>query len=123
MESAIRYICDRYIGVQKSGGKLSEGVRRLSSIRREFLPRLMARNPHELMRCLEVRNLFDVAEVHIKASLERRESRQDHERLDFPDRDPALDGKLSFQYIKDNGLRVEMRKRPELDMTLRVERE
>ncbi|MBW1763458.1 MAG: FAD-binding protein [Deltaproteobacteria bacterium] len=122
LESSIRYICDRYIGVSKSEGKLREGIRRLRSLRKKFLPQLMAKNPHEQMRCLEVRNLMDIAEVHINASLSRTESRQDHERIDYPDQNPEWDGMLSFQYLKDDEMTFEMRKKGTLDMNLRVEK-
>jgi succinate dehydrogenase/fumarate reductase flavoprotein subunit len=76
MECAIREICEHYCGmVIRSEGRLREGLRRLGSLRRVFLPKLMARNPHYLLRCLEVRNLLDVAELHLEACLERKETR------------------------------------------------
>ena len=74
LECAIRYICEEYAGMLKSEGKLREGLRRLGSLRRVFLPKLMATNPHYLMRCLEVRNIMDMAEVHLQACLERKET-------------------------------------------------
>jgi len=110
LESALRYVCTRYIGVDKAEGKLREGMRRLGSLRRVFLPRLMAKNPHFLVRCLEVRNLFDVAEIHIQASLERRETRDMHIRRDYPERDPSLDDLLLYQRLADGKPIIEMRK-------------
>jgi len=110
LESAIRYICDRYTGLYKAEGKLREGLRRLGSLRREFLPRLMAKNPHYLMRCLEVRNIMDMAELHIQASLERKETRGDHIRLDYPESNPVWDGMLLYQRMEDGKAVLEMRK-------------
>ena len=41
----------------------------------------------DLQSALELRNLLDVAETVAEASLERRESRGAHQRLDFTERD------------------------------------
>jgi len=46
-----------------------------------------------LMRCLEVRNIFDMIEMHIRASLMRKETRlrrvglHPHYRVDYPETD------------------------------------
>jgi succinate dehydrogenase/fumarate reductase flavoprotein subunit len=110
LECAIRYICTRYIGVSKSEGKLREGIRRLGSLRKVFLPKLMAENPHFLMRSLEVRNLLDVSEAHIQASLERNETRGHHVRLDYPDSNPELDGMIMHQRMEDKKTVIKMKK-------------
>jgi succinate dehydrogenase/fumarate reductase flavoprotein subunit len=91
LECAVRYICERYVGTFKSEGKLREGMRRLDSLKREFVPKLMATNPHYLMRCLEVRNIIELAEVHMQACMSREETRGSFIRLDYPDMDPARD--------------------------------
>ena len=123
LEVAIRYICDRYVGVSKAEGRLREGLRRLRTLRREFLPRLMTKgNPHYLMRALEVRNLMDVAELHIQASLDRTETRGEHIRLDYPETNPAWDGMLAYQRLEDGKPVLEMRKQTELNMDLRATR-
>ncbi len=41
----------------------------------------------DLQQALELRNLLDVAETVAEASLERRESRGAHQRLDYVERD------------------------------------
>ena len=110
LECAIRYVCTRYIGLSKSEGKLSEGLRRLGSLRRVFLPKLMAKNLHYLMRCLEVRNIMDMAEVHMQACFERKETRHNQMRIDFPEKDPALDEMLLFQRLKNGKPVIEFRK-------------
>lgn len=89
LECAIRNICERYAGVLKSEGTLQEGLWRFNSLKREFLPKLMAKNPHYLMRCLEVRNIMDLAELYIKGSLDRKESRKGFIRLDYPEVDES----------------------------------
>jgi len=114
LECAIRYICERYVGQFKSEGKLREGLRRLGSLRRVFLPRLMAKNPHYLMRCLEVRNIMDLVEVHIQAVLERKETRGNHIRLDYPDTDPARDNMITIQRLESGKPVLEIREVPDL---------
>ncbi len=114
LESAIRYICDRYVSQFKSEGKLREGLRRLDSLRRVFLPKLMAKNPHYLMRCLEVRNIMDLTELHIQACLQRRETRGAHIRLDFPQQDRTWDNMLTYQRLESGRPILEMREPPDL---------
>jgi succinate dehydrogenase/fumarate reductase flavoprotein subunit len=119
LECTIRSLCEEYAGAVKSEGMLREGLRRLGSLRRLFLPRLMAANPHYLMRCLEVRNILDMAEVHLQASLERKETRavgwgNVYVRLDYPERDPSLDNKRICQRLEKGKAVVEMREVPVL---------
>jgi len=122
LESAIRYACTRYIGVYKSEGKMREGLRRLGSLRREFLNKLKADNPHLLMRAMEVRSIMDVAEIHMRASLERKETRGMHIRLDYPNLDTSLNKMLLFQRSENGQMVIQMKKQPELDMSLKEER-
>jgi len=114
LECAVRYICERYVSQFKSEGKLREGQRRLGSLRRVFLPRLMAKNPHYLLRCLEVRNIMDLAEVHIQGCLERKETRGSHIRLDYPETDPSRDNMLTFQRLENGNPILEIKEIPDL---------
>jgi succinate dehydrogenase/fumarate reductase flavoprotein subunit len=53
---------------------------------------LKADNAHELGRCLEVRSIIENAEMVLRASLERKESRRHPTRFtraDYPERDDA----------------------------------
>lgn len=113
-ECSVRQICERYIGIFKSEGKLREGIRRLDSLKRNFLPKLKATNPHYLMRCLEARNIIDIAQLHIHACLAREETRGLFNRVDHPEKDPARDGKLTYQRLKDGELAIELREAPRL---------
>jgi len=114
LESAVRYTCERYVSQHKSEGKLREGIRRLGSLKREFLPKLEAKNPHYLMRALECRNVIDLAEVHINAVLERKESRGNFIRMDYPERDKALDHMITYQRLEKGKPVLEKRKAPDL---------
>ena len=110
LECAIRYACTRYVGVSKAEGKLREGLRRLASLKRVFLPKLMAKNPHYLMRALEVRSLIDTAEIHMNACMGRKETRDNYIRIDCPEEDKSLDGKLLYQRLDKGKPVIEMRK-------------
>jgi len=111
-ECAIRYICERYTTYLRSEGKLREGLRRLGTLRRVWLPKLMAKNPHYLMRCIEARNLLDVAEIHFNACLERKETRAGYVRLDYPEIDPSLTDKVTFQKMVNGKAVLEHREMP-----------
>jgi succinate dehydrogenase/fumarate reductase flavoprotein subunit len=74
----------------------------------------MAKNSHYLMGCLEARNIIDMAEVDFQAILERKETRGVFVRLDYPEKDPAMDGKLVCQRLEDEKPITEIRDRIEL---------
>jgi succinate dehydrogenase/fumarate reductase flavoprotein subunit len=119
MECTIRSICEEFAGPVKTEGMLTEGLRRLNSLKRVFFPKLMATNPHYLMRCLEARNILDLAEVHFKASLERKETRGDSKkgqffRLDYPDKDPSLDNKQFCARMENGKTMLEIKEIPDL---------
>lgn len=86
VEMRLRDIVDRYCGVFRSEGRLNEGLWRLNSVKEKFLPELKAKNPHELMRAPELRNLFTVAELHLLSARERKESGLGNVRLDYPEK-------------------------------------
>lgn len=114
LECSVRYVCERYVSIHKNEGKLLEGLKRLGSLRRVFLPKLMAANPHYLMRCIEARNIMDLAELHIQACLSRKESRGFFYRTDYPDRDPGRDSVATFQRLENGKPVLEIRKVPDL---------
>ncbi len=114
MESSIRYINDHYVGMHISEGKLKEGLKRLGSLKRAFMPQLMAKTPHDLMRCVEVRNIFDGSVLHLRACMERKESRGNFIRNDYPERNPANDNYISICHIVDGKDVIEMMRAPEL---------
>ena len=57
---------------------------------------------------------MDLAEVHINAVMERKESRGNFIRLDYPERDKSLDNMLTYQWLKDGKPMLEKRKVPDL---------
>ena len=57
----------------------------------------------DLQSALELRNMLDVAETVAEGSLERRESRGAHQRLDYPERDDANFLKHSLCFRQADG--------------------
>ncbi len=110
LEMSVRGLCDQYVCPNRGEGTLREGLRRMGSLRRVFLPQLMAKNPHYLMRALEVRNIMEMAEAHMRACLERRETRGYHFRRDYPEADPKWEGMLTYQRLENGKPVLEMRK-------------
>ena len=81
---------------------LSRGAERLKNIRANAA--FKADNPHEMMRCLEVRSILDNAEMILAASQERKESRRapfGFFRADFPEQDDK--NWLAFLALKREG--------------------
>ena len=71
-----------------NGPTLQRGIQLIEMLR-EDLEHLAARNPHELMRCWEVRHRAWVGEAHLRHLLHREETRWPgyYYRSDFPDLD------------------------------------
>jgi len=114
LECAVRHVVERYVGLQRSEGKLREGLRRLGSLKREWLPKLMAKDPHYLMRAHECRNIMELAELHIEACMERKETRGNFIRLDYPERDRSQDNMITYQRLENGKPVLERRKSPTL---------
>jgi succinate dehydrogenase/fumarate reductase flavoprotein subunit len=90
VEYKLRRMVNDYLQPPKVTRKMEIGLSRFESIR-EDLDRLHARDPHELMRALEVHAIRDCAEMAARASLFRTESRWGlyHNRVDYPQRNDA----------------------------------
>ncbi len=113
VEMAIQNIMDYYACDVRSEPMLDRGLERLSGIRRNVSFR--AENPHELMRCLEVRSVLDNGEMILAASRERKESRTGTRglgfmRAEYPDQDDA--NWLAFLALRLKGQGFEFSKIP-----------
>jgi succinate dehydrogenase/fumarate reductase flavoprotein subunit len=113
VEMAIQNIMDYYACDVRSEPMLSRGLERLSGIRRTVSFR--AGNPHELMRCLEVRSVLDNSEMILAASRERKESRTGTRglgfiRAEYPERDDK--NWLAFLALRLKGKGFEFSKIP-----------
>jgi len=90
VEYKLRRFVNDYVAPPKTRAKLDIALETFSRMRDE-IAQLGARTPHELMRCAEVTFIRDCAELAVRASLARTESRWGlyHDRADCPDRDDA----------------------------------
>ncbi|MBE6017658.1 MAG: FAD-dependent oxidoreductase [Lachnospiraceae bacterium] len=107
LEVSIRHICERYVGAIKSEGKLREGIRRFEDIKETFLPQLMAPNPHYQMRALEVMNIMDLTELHLYGCFNRKETRGQYVRIDYPEVDHTRDNYITINRMVDGKSIVE----------------
>ncbi|MFB3883960.1 MAG: FAD-binding protein [Thermodesulfobacteriota bacterium] len=121
LEEMARAISTDYTGLGRTGVVREKGLEILMGLREKYIPTLHARNFHELMRCVEVQNIFDTIEMHIRASLVRKESRSikrggisfwQHQRNDYPKTDPEWEKWIVIH--RENGeMRLSTRKLPE----------
>jgi succinate dehydrogenase/fumarate reductase flavoprotein subunit len=88
MEYKLRRTVNDYLQPPKVTKRMQIGLERFAEIRRD-LGQLCARDPHELLRAMEVHSILDCAEMAAHASLFRTESRWGlyHHRVDYPQTD------------------------------------
>jgi len=87
VEYKLRRWVNDYLQPPKSEHKMAIGLQNFVRYH-ETLNQMGARDPHELMRCIEVHFIRDCAEMAARSSMYRRESRWGlyHYRLDFPEK-------------------------------------
>ncbi|MBD1845854.1 fumarate reductase/succinate dehydrogenase flavoprotein subunit [Cyanobacteria bacterium FACHB-63] len=87
VEYKLRRLVNDYLQPPKVDHKMEIGLKNFVRYH-ETLDLMGARDPHELMRCMEVHFIRDCAEMAARASLYRRESRWGlyHYRVDYPDK-------------------------------------
>ncbi|MEH1864886.1 MAG: fumarate reductase/succinate dehydrogenase flavoprotein subunit [Nostoc sp.] len=87
VEYKLRRLVNDYLQPPKSGNKIEIGLKHFVQYQ-ETLDLMGARDPHELMRSMEVHFIRDCAEMAARASLYRQETRWGlyHYRLDYPEK-------------------------------------
>ncbi len=112
MEYKTRRLVNDYLQPPKVTAKMRIGQERLAEVR-EDLKQLVARDPHELMRALELQSILDCADLAAAASLYRTESRWGlyHMRVDHPHANNA-DWFCHSMHYKDPNGGIAHRKRP-----------
>ncbi|WP_036479671.1 fumarate reductase/succinate dehydrogenase flavoprotein subunit [Myxosarcina sp. GI1] len=87
VEYKLRRIVNDYLQPPKNPHKMEIGLNKFVNYY-DSLDIMGARDPHELMRCMEVHFIRDCAEMAARASLYRRESRWGlyHYRIDYPEK-------------------------------------
>lgn len=76
-----------YVLYIKTEKRLEAALTNIEFLRDHFAPKLIARDSHELRLVHETRNMLLNAEMKLRASLFRTESRGAHYREDFPEKD------------------------------------
>ena len=88
---ALQQVMNDYAGMVRNEALLEQGLGHLRRIREKAKEGLMARNSHELWRCLEVLNVMELGELVFVLALDRKETRGLHRRPDYPFTNPTLD--------------------------------
>jgi succinate dehydrogenase/fumarate reductase flavoprotein subunit len=100
---ALQQIMRDYAGIKvRSQTMLSAGLKYMGDLKMQVLETMQADNSHNLMRCMEVLDLFECAESIFLSALERKETRGHHKRSDFPFTNPLLADKF-LTVRKDQG--------------------
>ena len=86
----IKYTMSCYCNEVKNEWMFKTGLYTFDEIKKMEAPKLCARNPHELMHCLETLNILTVGETILHSSLVRKASSRSlfFYRQDYPDMDP-----------------------------------
>ena len=100
---ALEQVMYDYAGSTRSETLLRAGFSHLQRLKNKVYSTIMAQNQHELMHCLEVLNLLDIGELVFITAIERKETRGNCHRSDYPYTNPLLDSKvLTCRKINDN---------------------
>ena len=103
---ALQQLMKDYAGIQvRSETLLKAGLQYFENLRGKILETMGATNSHTLMRCLEVLDLMECAEAIFHTALERKETRAQHRRSDFPFTNPLLSDKF-LTIRKEKGVPV-----------------
>ena len=107
---ALQQIMWDYAGLVRSETLFQAGQRALSRLKEKAENSMIARNSHELMRCLEVLNMIEIGELIFRTARERKETRGKHIRVDYPFANPLLE-KLLVVKRTEKGPVLEWRSR------------
>jgi len=99
-----------FISRIKHGERLQAALTMVEFMRDHLAPRLLAKNPHELRLAHETKNMITNAEMVLRASLFRTESRGTHYREDYPRRDDP--GWLAWVLLKEEDGQMKAFKKP-----------
>ncbi|MFX1470758.1 MAG: hypothetical protein ACFFB8_19135, partial [Promethearchaeota archaeon] len=105
---AISRIMQNYCGEIKTEELLNIGLKLLDEMEINDVPKLYARNPHELIRSLEVINILTNAKIIIYSCLARKASSKHlyFTRSDYPNMDPPEWRKFITVKLENNKVKV-----------------
>ncbi len=99
-----------YVLSVKKQDRLEAALANIKFLRDHFCPKLLANDTHELRLAHETRNMILNAEMRLRASLFRTETRGAHYREDFPEKDDK--NWLAWVIISKDGEGMKLSKRP-----------
>jgi len=96
LEDYIKQVNYNYVGLHKITAKMERALELIRFAKEGATPLLVANNPHELMRAIEVQDIIEISELHAQSSLLRDESRliPVHYREEYPEMDPKWENKI-----------------------------
>ncbi len=98
---ALQQVMIDYAGSVRNEGMLRQGLSHLRRLKKKAHSGMLAANPHELGRGLEVLNMLDLGELVFVMALDRKETRGLHVRPDYPFTNPVLDKAHVIESVKD----------------------
>jgi succinate dehydrogenase / fumarate reductase flavoprotein subunit len=117
IQADLQEIMQRYAGIVRDDMGLAEALRRLEElslrVRQVGVSGTREYNPG-WHTAIDLHPLLTVAEMTVRAALERRESRGGHTRVDHPDSDPALERDLVVIRREGDGMTVRHERQPDL---------
>ncbi len=96
VNTALQQLMADYAGNVRSETLFDAGIANLRRLKEKAHATIGAKNQWELVRALETLNLLDLGEMVMVASKERRETRGQHIRKDYPVTNPQLDKSRLF---------------------------
>lgn len=96
-----------WITIAKNEDALKSALLQVENLRDHVIPKLRANSGHDLRLCHEMRHKVLIAELKLRASLERKESRGYHYRTDYPYRDDDYLCYITLQKADDGTVRIE----------------
>jgi succinate dehydrogenase/fumarate reductase flavoprotein subunit len=92
----------------KKQDRLEAALTQVMHLKEHMVPRLIAKDPHELRLAIETENMIINAEMKLRASMFRKESRHSHFREDYPYRDDK--NFIAFVLLNKDGANMKVRK-------------
>lgn len=92
--SALQQVMIDYCGSVRSAVLLETGREIMVRLKKKARSSLMARNPHELMNCVQVMNQIEIGELVFIGAHDRKETRALHVRTEYAFSDPLLGDKV-----------------------------
>jgi succinate dehydrogenase/fumarate reductase flavoprotein subunit len=109
---ALQQIMKDYAGVVvRSETLLKAGLKYFRDLKEKAKATMIAENSHSLMRTMEVLDLMECGEAIFLTALERKETRAQHRRSDFPFTNPLLSDKFLTIRQEKGQAKVEWRAR------------